>query len=390
MSAPQECMSWADAPALVKVTILDILGPRVPILDSMPDVPKTHGYLYLIVFLPLWRRGAKRFAYIGKKSKAADMTYRGSGRRGEFHEALEECPPADTLKVFLGVFPRGRNLSRMEHLIQRKVGIPEAGEGDNIDHPIWLNRYAYGGDKWQHMTFEQRVGINKAIAERERVDSAYRARMYAIRSAGGRHTGKANGKIRGPVLGRIYGAKNGPAAVANMQRRSTILAASNDRGYSERLAAEVGLPLIPPPAGWGTQKNAARNGFDIADNAIIIPVAIAQPTATSRSGAKKNLWQETLYRRGASTFAQCAADRRQLYPGDQSYGTSNGARQALSRDSLGGWFSICCPETGRVVRGPGSDQETLRWVNGRWLRGRVCSLGPYSHLLLPGGPPTTG
>jgi hypothetical protein len=376
---PQPCLSWDEAPALIKVAILDILGPRVPILDSVPDVPKTHGYVYLTFFCALWRRGAKRFAYIGKKSAKADLFYRGTGQRGEFEEACAECPPCDTVKVFLGVVPRGRPLSRLEFALQRRVGIPDAGTDADIDHHIWLNRYAYGGDNWTHMTPEQRSAggkITGPIAGRRAVESGNLAR---IASAGG----KIGGKITGKIAGKINGAKTGPAAMANMKRRLTDLRSTNDPEFWSRFAASIGLPLVPAPAGWKTQSNATRFGFDIAPDMVVVPVGVPAPHRDQRSGAKKNAWMLALYERGVSTFAQCVEDRARLYPGDKGYGSPNGAKNGLSRESLRGLFSICCPETGRVLRGPGSDQPTLRHTGAGWRRGRVVSRGPYG---LPGGP----
>ena len=344
MSAPQECMSWDDCPALAKVTILDILGPRVSILDSMPDVPPTHGYVYLIFFLPLWRRGEKRFAYIGKKSHQADMTYRGSGSRDEFRQAVIECAPHECVKVFLGVYPRGRNLSRMEHLIQRKVGIPEAGERDDIDHPVWLNRFAYGGSKWNDLTREQLI---------------------------------ANGKIGGKIGGR----KNGPAAATNMSRLQADLRSSHDPSFWERIP----LPPNVVPPGWEKQSNGSRYGIDIPEQAVIVPVARPAPNGPGNevtlSSSKMARVLMTIYGRSPPTFAEHCADLRAEFPAPDKYGSLSGAKAGVTRDCRKGLFSLV--HEGRVILGPGGPESDchdprLSWTPARgWRRGRVVSRGPY-------------
>lgn len=385
---PVPCVSWDDTPARIKVEILRILGPRVPILDHVPDVPPTHGYVFLVLFGALWRRGDRRFAYIGKKSEKADLYYRGSGRRGEFQRALEECPPQDTYKVFLGVYPRGRQLSRMEFAFQKRVGIPEAGVSDDIDHDVWLNRYAYGGDKWQHQTYEQRRATCRMLAERERTDPEFRANQQARRSATCkmlaerertdpefRAKQQAARRATFKIIGKITGKITGPAAAENMFRRQATLIASHDPRHWDDLP----YPVVQIPPGWEQNKNAARSGFDIPDDALIVPVARPYQTFSNSKAAGI---MDLIYRRATPPTLDQHRDEFRQFCVDHGFYVGRAAA-ALRRNARKGLFAVV--HNGAVILGPGGPESPqhdprLTWSPERgWMRGRLLSGGPYGY-----------
>lgn len=344
---------------------------RLTIVDSPPE---GMGVVY-VTFLP-WRPHGERWAYMGSSTRGWNLTYLGSCHEGSFIGAKRKHPRGDFIKVCVATLklePPKPGQTRREHekplrdleeALQKQSGIRRTP--DEPQHRDWLNVLAHGSGGALATREQASKGgkiTGRMLAERERTNPEFRAKWQAARIVGG----------------KIAGEKCGPAAWANMNRRQAELI--NDPTVWD----EFLLPICTRPKGWSQKKHAARSGFVIADNVIVVPLAKPDSTRGNRSSTSKgSQWIVGALRLGVCRFSDIVAMRDAMFPGDKRYAGLANARNGLSRESAGGLFAIVCPESGRVLRGYGADEDRLTYRLGvGWLRGRVRSSGPLAYWKAP-------
>lgn len=360
----------ADLPPSIADFIAKLLEPAGVLTWGEPVIPEGHGYIYAQVCLPLLTTDASHFGYIGSRSSRKDFrTYPGSSTHEDCIASLDTYPPDEWVRICLGIYPC-KNLARMEKMAQRALGIRK--EWKDPEHLSWWNKIVFGGNYYA-LTQDSTLQRQKIVRWNNSPEGrAHLARLHADPQH--REWSAKSGRL------------TGPAAARRMTDRRRSL--THDPHFWDWLS----LPLNQRPERWFAQRNASRYGFDIPDDAVVVPVS--RPTDQGR-GRKPGWCPDnkmcrvllTLYARGAPpSFAEHKTDLRAEFSAPDRYGSTTSAKAGITRDCRKGLFALVCPDTGRVILGPGSDDDHLTWSRETgWRRGRVRSLGPYGWANPPPG-----
>jgi hypothetical protein len=245
------------------------------------------------------------------------------GTNREVKHAKRAHARGEFIKVCVGVAENGAPLIALEEALQIKAGVRRTREDPM--HRDWLNVVAHGGG----------AGKGATLWTKEQ--------QKRISSLGGR--------INGRRTSRLY-------------RTDTDAAARMDAADMQMWRNEY--PHLPTVLSYEAKKSkgaAPKGDWHI--------VAVSRPEAMNPE-CPRGLRLRRAYRCDtARQFGEAYAADQQLHVGGGSPGKCLGFMARV------GVIALVCPDTGRVVLGPGMEDERLRHQGGRWMRGRVRSLGPY-------------